>query len=45
VAGLLARGARCIWNDVGPFINVNSAEDYAYLVSGISAPAEVSETA
>jgi hypothetical protein len=33
VAGLLERGARCTWVEAGSFINVNSAEDHASLVT------------
>ena len=33
IQGSLDRGAVCTWVDAGPFVNVNSAEDYAFLAS------------
>ena len=33
IHGSLERGALCTWADAGTFVNVNSAEDYAFLTS------------
>lgn len=33
IHGSIERGAVCTWADAGPFVNVNSAEDYAFLTS------------